>query len=408
MGNPLILIVSNKRNRSEQVSLWLQDYDLIYATTSEEAYNIFYNNYYKIRVVLLDLVLPDYSGIDLMLRLKKLSTLSEIIIVSDQYDIKVAIECVKKGAFDYLPYPFSDFKLNQTISQAIQNIDHHSFEPFSNNEIDTCAETKMSFLNDIVITKRLYERSLTKKEMEDLLKSDRHALVDIQSCILKTIDERYHLFNLPKVLLIEEDPIYRNLTKSFLHEQVDVIMSETIKSAKKWLELEPKIDIVILELFFSDGSGIDLIPLIQKKHPDSEIIIITDYDNLSEATKLIRLGVNNFFNKPIIKKQLIEAVHSAMETIYKTKIIPHVTKTLVEHTLSEEDKYCLIKELAESKKAHDKPLLMKDLYSYFPELRQLCLPDSLSISNIDLQKDISGFVDELRMGLSQGCELVSV
>lgn len=408
MSKPLVLVVSNKDERVDHFSLWLDAYDLMYASTSEEAYNVFLNNSYKIRVVLLDLVLPDYSGIDLMLRLKKVSALSEIIIVSDKHDIHLAVDCVKKGAFDYLPYPFSQHKLIQTISNAIDNLDYHSFDSLSNNVVDKDIQDKISFLHEIVITKRLYERSLTRQEFLQLLDNKSYSLLDIQADIIKAIDDRYQAFNLPNILIMEEDFVYRNLTKAFLHERFDVILSGNVNEAKQYIESYDRLDILILELFLPDGSAFDLIPLIQKQHPDAEIIVLTAYEHISEATKLIRLGVNHFLNKPLLKHQLIDVVYNAMEEKYKTKIIPEVTKKMIEHKLSDEDKYSLLKDLIDSRKMSEKPLLMKDLYSYFPELKQLCLPDSLSISNIDLKKDIACFVNELRVGLVQDTQYVSV
>jgi DNA-binding NtrC family response regulator len=408
MGNPLILIVSNKDNRVSRFSTWLNQYDLTYADTAEEAINIFSNNYLKIRVVLLDLVLPDYSGIEVLIKMKALSKLSEIVIVSDQFDIQRAVDCIKKGAFDYLLFPFSQHKLIQTISQAIENIDYLSYETFEINHVDKEVQDRISFLNELVIKKRLSERSLTRQEMFELVSMKKGTLSDIQEHAISMVEKNFHSFKLPKVLLVEDEDLYRNLIKAFLHQSFDVIIAANGKEARERINEEENIDVVILDLFLPDESGVDLIPVIQEKQPDSEIVIVTAYEQISEATKLIRLGADNFLNKPILKDHLMKVVFDSMERKYKEKIIPYVKKRLIEHELSDEDKYKLLQDLIKSRKKNNKPVLMKDLYQYFPELRQLFLPDTLSVSGIDLQKGIEGFVHELKDGLTQESAFVSI
>jgi len=408
MGNPLVLIVSNKENRVSQFSSWLSLYDVSYASTAEEAITIYSNNYLKIRVVLLDMDLPDGSGIDVLKKMKRISNLSEVIIVSDQYDIRRAVECIKKGAFDYLIYPFSQNKFNQAIAEAIDNIDYLSYGSLDHYESQSIEGDGISFMNHLVNTKELYKRSITRDNMYDLLAENTSSLSTMEDQVSKTIDDHYASFNLPKVLIVEDEDLYRNLIKAFLHELFDVVIASNGREAREILESEPNIDVVILDLFLPDVSGVDLIPCIQQKQPDSEIVIVTAYEQLSEATKLIRLGADNFLNKPILKNQLIDVIFSSMKRKYHEKIMPSVKKRLIEYTLSDEDKYTLLQGLIQTRKTEEKPVLMKDLYQYFPELTYLCLPDTLSISSIDLQQGIAGFVDELRCGLVHSEAVVSV
>ncbi len=53
-------------------------------------------------VVTLDLGLPDISGVELFGRIKQFNSEIEVIIISGQDDINVAVELLKDGAYDYL------------------------------------------------------------------------------------------------------------------------------------------------------------------------------------------------------------------------------------------------------------------------------------------------------------------
>lgn len=57
-------------------------------------------------LVFLDLRLPDIDGMDLLLELKKLQPSLAIIIITAHGSIDTAIECMKRGAFDYITKPF--------------------------------------------------------------------------------------------------------------------------------------------------------------------------------------------------------------------------------------------------------------------------------------------------------------
>jgi DNA-binding NtrC family response regulator len=53
-------------------------------------------------VVSLDYSLPDMNGDDLLTQIKELSPDSKVVIISGQEDVKVAIDLLKKGAYDYI------------------------------------------------------------------------------------------------------------------------------------------------------------------------------------------------------------------------------------------------------------------------------------------------------------------
>lgn len=53
-------------------------------------------------VVTLDLGLPDYSGAEILRRIKQSHPETEVIIISGQDDLKMAVQLLKEGAYDYI------------------------------------------------------------------------------------------------------------------------------------------------------------------------------------------------------------------------------------------------------------------------------------------------------------------
>ena len=71
-------------------------------------------------IVLLDLMMPSLSGFDVLSRVKALHPDSVIIVISGYATIEYSIEAMKKGAFDFIPKPFTPDQLRLLVTKAIE------------------------------------------------------------------------------------------------------------------------------------------------------------------------------------------------------------------------------------------------------------------------------------------------
>ena len=70
-------------------------------------------------IVTLDLGLPDYSGNDILKRIKKYNPEIEVIIISGQDDVSTAVNLLKEGAYDYIT---KDENIKERLLHSINNI----------------------------------------------------------------------------------------------------------------------------------------------------------------------------------------------------------------------------------------------------------------------------------------------
>ncbi len=70
--------------------------------------------------MLLDLHLPDMSGLEVLRKARRIDGGMPIIIVTGHATISTAVEAGKNGAFDYLSKPFSKDQLLQTVRKALE------------------------------------------------------------------------------------------------------------------------------------------------------------------------------------------------------------------------------------------------------------------------------------------------
>jgi len=71
-------------------------------------------------IALIDITMPEMNGVELLEIIKNTSPATECIMVTAVDEALVAINCLKKGAYDYLVKPISKEGLVSTISRALE------------------------------------------------------------------------------------------------------------------------------------------------------------------------------------------------------------------------------------------------------------------------------------------------
>ncbi len=99
----------------------------------------------NISVALIDLMLPDMSGLDVMARIKSLSPLTEAIILTGHASMDSAIEATRRGAFSYLLKPYQ-------MDDLLRNIQHGIDRQQAQAEIRRLGEALRQTQQAIVIT----------------------------------------------------------------------------------------------------------------------------------------------------------------------------------------------------------------------------------------------------------------
>jgi len=66
--------------------------------------------------------MPDVDGIELLQRLRQLSSTIPAIVITGHGDVPLAVEAMKAGAFDFIEKPFKDDVLISAVDRAIASI----------------------------------------------------------------------------------------------------------------------------------------------------------------------------------------------------------------------------------------------------------------------------------------------
>ena len=91
--------------------------EILTSQDPEEGFNIFVKR--RPRIVLLDLVMPKTSGIEILQRVVALDPGVDVILITAHYSAESAVEAIQKGASDYLTKPLEIDKLRARIAALI-------------------------------------------------------------------------------------------------------------------------------------------------------------------------------------------------------------------------------------------------------------------------------------------------
>jgi len=94
------------------------EFNVLLAESGTEAIDIFSKN--AIDIILLDILLPDSDGLDLLERLKEMDPNNEIIMVTAVNEIQTAVKAIKLGAYEYIVKPFVVDEVITLIRRALE------------------------------------------------------------------------------------------------------------------------------------------------------------------------------------------------------------------------------------------------------------------------------------------------
>lgn len=118
-GQELILVVDDEALVRSMIGTTLerQGYQVHLAASSSEAFGLIERNPYDL--VLTDIVMQDGNGFTLLERVQAQQPQLPVVMVSAVHDISVAIDAMRRGAYDYLLKPFEREHLLSTVHRAL-------------------------------------------------------------------------------------------------------------------------------------------------------------------------------------------------------------------------------------------------------------------------------------------------
>jgi len=116
-----VLIVEDEKDFRDLLADHLRGcgYEVEEAVSREDAFELLEEKDFP--VILLDLLLPDGNGMDILEWIKENSRLTEVIVITGHGTIKTAVEAMKLGAYDFLTKPCSLREVEIVVKKALES-----------------------------------------------------------------------------------------------------------------------------------------------------------------------------------------------------------------------------------------------------------------------------------------------
>lgn len=137
----------------------------------------------------------------------------------------------------------------------------------------------------------------------------------------------------PHVLIVEDSKPLANLYSQYLkNEPIELTLVESGKDAMETIQRNTP-QLVLLDLKLPDMNGQDILQWIRDEGFPLSVIIVTAHGSVNIAVDVMRIGADDFLEKPITASRLRTSVHNLLE---RTRL-----KHLVEdiRTTFERDRY---------------------------------------------------------------------
>ena len=107
-----------------------------------------------------------------------------------------------------------------------------------------------------------------------------------------------------RILVIDDElPICRNCVKILSKLECEVEYALNGYDALKMVEEKP-FDVVITDLKMSSLGGMEVLRRVKEAHPDTMVIVITGYANVSSAVEVMKMGAFDYLPKPFTPNEL--------------------------------------------------------------------------------------------------------
>lgn len=117
---------------------------------------------------------------------------------------------------------------------------------------------------------------------------------------------------MPKILLVEDDPILARGTQVNLElEGFQIIPARSVSEAVQQ-EMHQKLDLVLLDLGLPDQHGFEFLKKIRQKNSRLPIIILTAQTDEDSVVQGLQLGAQDYIRKPFGQRELLARIKSTL------------------------------------------------------------------------------------------------
>ena len=117
-----VLIIDDERSIRNSLKEILADEGYDVDVAEDGAQGLAMADKEKYSIIFCDIKMPGMDGVEVLDKLVEMGIDSAVVMISGHGDISTAVECIKKGAFDFIPKPLDLNRILITIKNATEKV----------------------------------------------------------------------------------------------------------------------------------------------------------------------------------------------------------------------------------------------------------------------------------------------
>ena len=144
-SKPRILIVGDEEIIGNTLSGAIGQYIFEYTATGAGAVDKARTSYFQ--AALVDLILPDLNGLEVLYEIKLLQPQCQVVIMSGHASIPMSVRSIRMGALDFIEKPFSLHQIRLILEKAVRASEAYNTDHISGEILETAGRVGMTGYN---------------------------------------------------------------------------------------------------------------------------------------------------------------------------------------------------------------------------------------------------------------------
>ena len=120
-----------------------------------------------------------------------------------------------------------------------------------------------------------------------------------------------------RVLIVDDERSIRETLSEFLKAEGFLVETAGTLAEAEVRIRDRAMDVVVADIILPGGSGLDVLDLVRKAYPTTQVILITGEPTLDSATRGLRSGAFDYLAKPVTGAQIRQSVRDAMNAKHR-------------------------------------------------------------------------------------------
>lgn len=138
-----------------------------------------------------------------------------------------------------------------------------------------------------------------------------------------------------RILIVDDHPLVCDALVRLISSETDLdcagIADNTADARRLAAQLKP--DLIVLDLRLRSGDALDLIKTLRVEEPEANVLVLSQYDELTFAARVLRAGASGYVMKENVAEEILHAVRKVLggDVYFSDRVAAQLVRQTLQH-----------------------------------------------------------------------------